>query len=69
MTSPAVTCVPSDTAKKVLEVMTERRIRHLPVIDNGHLVGIVSVGDAVNHRLQERQYEVDVLREIAVARK
>ena len=69
MTSPAVTCSPSETVKKVLEVMTERRVRHLPVVDKDHLVGIVSIGDAVSHRLQERQVEVDVLRDIAVARK
>jgi CBS domain-containing protein len=68
MTSPVVTCSPSDTVKTVLKVMTERRIRHLPVVENGDLIGIVSIGDAVNHRLRERQVEVDVLRDIAVAR-
>jgi CBS domain-containing protein len=68
MTSPAVTCTPSETVKKVLEVMTERRIRHLPVVEKDHLVGIVSIGDAVSHRLHERQVELDVLRDIAVAR-
>jgi len=69
MTSPAITCSPLETIKKVLEIMTDRRIRHLPVIEKDHLVGIVSIGDAVHHRLQERQAEVDVLRDIAVARK
>lgn len=68
MTSPAVTCSPSETVKKVLEVMTERRIRHLPVVERDHLVGIVSIGDAVSHRLEERQVELDVLRDIAGAR-
>ncbi len=69
MTSPVVTCSPTETVKKILEVMTERRIRHLPVVEKDHLVGIVSIGDAVSHRLEERQAELDVLRDIAVARK
>ncbi len=68
MTSPVVTCAPSDTVKTVLKVMTERRIRHLPVVEKGDLIGIVSIGDAVNHRLREHQVEVGVLRDIAVAR-
>lgn len=69
MTSPAVTCSPLESVKRVLEVMTERRIRHLPVVENDNLVGIVSIGDAVSNRLYERQVEVAVLRDIAVARK
>ena len=48
--------------------MTDRRIRHLPVIDHDELVGIVSIGDAVNFRLHEAQEEVGVLRDIATAR-
>jgi len=68
MSSPVVTCGPAETAKAVLETMTERRIRHLPVVDGGELVGIVSIGDAVNRRLQEAQIEVNVLRDFAVAR-
>lgn len=69
MASPVVTCSPSESVKKVLEVMTERRIRHLPVVEGSRLIGIVSIGDAVSYRLRERQVEVDVLRDIAVARK
>jgi len=65
MTSPVVSCQPTDTVKKVMEVMTERRIRHLPVIENDELVGIVSIGDAVNFRLKEAQLEVGVLRDLA----
>jgi len=65
MTSPVVSCQPADTVKKVMEVMTERRIRHLPVIENDELIGIVSIGDAVNFRLREAQLEVGVLRDLA----
>ena len=65
MTSPVVSCQPADTVKKVMEVMTERRIRHLPVTENDELIGIVSIGDAVNFRLREAQLEVGVLRDLA----
>lgn len=68
MSSPVVTCAPADTVKMILEVMSERRIRHLPVIAGGELRGIVSIGDAVSHRLREAQLEMNVLRDFAVAR-
>lgn len=68
MTSAVLTCTPGDTAKKVLETMTSRRIRHLPVVDGEDLIGLVSIGDAVNFRLQETQMESAVLRDIAVSR-
>ena len=68
MSSPPVVCSVDDTAKQVLQVMNDRRIRHLPVIADGELVGIVSIGDAVNFRLREAQEEVGVLRDIATSR-
>lgn len=68
MSSPAVTCSLDDTAKQILQVMTDRRIRHLPVIESGELVGIVSIGDAVNFRFLQAQQEVGVLRDIAITR-
>ncbi len=68
MTSPVVTCTPADTAKGILEVMTKRRIRHLPVVDGDDILGIVSIGDAVNYRLNEAEMEKAVLRDFAVAR-
>lgn len=68
MSSPAVTCAPGDSVKKVLEVMTERRIRHLPVVEGDELIGIVSIGDAVNFRLREAQLETAVLRDFAATR-
>ncbi len=68
MSSPPVTCTLSDSVKEILEVMTHRRMRHLPVIEDGDLVGIVSIGDAVGFRLQQTQEEVGVLRDFAVIR-
>lgn len=57
MAAPIVSCAPSDTVDSLMVTMTERRIRHLPVVDNGKLVGIVSIGDVVKHRVA--QLEVD----------
>ncbi|KAF0224959.1 MAG: hypothetical protein FD176_768 [Rhodospirillaceae bacterium] len=68
MTSPVLTCGPGDSVKRIMEIMTERRIRHLPVVDGGDLLGMVSIGDAVNFRLREAQMETAVLRDIAVTR-
>lgn len=68
MTSPVVTCSPGDSVKTIMSVMTERRIRHLPVVENDELLGIVSIGDAVNFRLIEAQMEMGVLRDVAASR-
>lgn len=68
MTSPVVTCAPGDSIKKIMEVMTERRIRHLPVLDNDELLGMISIGDAVNFRLHEAQMETAILRDFAATR-
>lgn len=68
MSSPVVTCASGDSVKKIMEVMTERRIRHLPVVDGEELLGMVSIGDAVNFRLHEAQMETAVLRDFAASR-
>ncbi|BAE49376.1 CBS domain-containing protein [Paramagnetospirillum magneticum] len=68
MSSPVVTCSPGDSVKTIMGVMTERRIRHLPVLEKDELVGIVSIGDAVNFRLTEAQMEMNVLRDVAATR-
>ena len=49
------------------KLMTQRRIRHLPVKDGDQLVGIISIGDVLKHRLSELQVEAGVLRDYAVA--
>jgi CBS domain-containing protein len=62
MTSEVKTCSPEDAIVELMEVMTLQRIRHLPVISNGALEGIVSIGDVVKQRLKEAQSELDELR-------
>jgi signal-transduction protein with cAMP-binding, CBS, and nucleotidyltransferase domain len=57
MTREVVTCAPSDKVHKIMRWMTEGRIRHLPVIEDGALVGIISIGDIVKHRLEELEEE------------
>jgi CBS domain-containing protein len=68
MTGGAVTCSPTDSIAGVSKIMTERRVRHLPVQENGELVGIISIGDVVKHRLNEMEMEANVLRDYAIAR-
>lgn len=55
MTTSLVTGHPSDDLRHVMNVMTEKRVRHLPVIDHGRLVGIVSIGDVVNRLRSETE--------------
>ncbi len=61
MTTEVATCLPSDTVDSLAETMTDRRVRHLPVVEDGRLVGIVSIGDVVKSRLDELQAERDQL--------
>jgi CBS domain-containing protein/beta-phosphoglucomutase-like phosphatase (HAD superfamily) len=69
MTKTVITCAPEDAVAAVAKVMTHRRIRHLPVVVDGKLSGLVSIGDVLKHRLDEVQLEANVLRDFALARK
>lgn len=62
MTREVETCAPDDPIVELMETMTLKRIRHLPVIRNGALAGIVSIGDVVKQRLEEAQSELEALR-------
>jgi CBS domain-containing protein len=57
MTTSVVTCVPEDEVDNLMRTMTERRIRHLPVVVDGKLAGIVSIGDMVKARIGELEEE------------
>jgi CBS domain-containing protein len=63
MTRKVMTCHPTDTISSVMEQMTQGKFRHLPVIDHGKLVGIISIGDVVKHRLEEMEREQSALRD------
>jgi len=62
MTRNVITCDPSDTVGELMAEMTNRRIRHLPVLKEGRLCGIVSIGDVVKNRLDEVEFEASSLR-------
>jgi CBS domain-containing protein len=63
MTVEVFTCEPSASLEDLMEAMTARRIRHIPVLRDGHLAGVVSIGDVVKHRVGELSQEAQVLHE------
>ena len=63
MTREVVTCGPHDTMAELMGRMTAGRFRHVPVVENGRLVGIISIGDVVKHRLAEMERESSALRD------
>jgi CBS domain-containing protein len=62
-----VTISPEDSLKRAMELMSRNRVRHLPVLVDGKLAGIVSIGDIVKSRLDELQLETGVLRDIYIS--
>jgi CBS domain-containing protein len=62
MTREVVTCGTTDTMAELMGRMTAGRFRHMPVIENGKLAGIISIGDVVKHRLAEMEHESSALR-------
>ena len=62
MSSPAITTDPSTGVMSVLGLMTERRIRHVPVVEGGRLIGIVSIGDLVKYRMDRIEAEANAMR-------
>ena len=67
MTRTVVTCDVSDTLDELMARMTTGRFRHLPVVEDGQLVGIVSIGDVVKHHIAEVEMEASALRGYIVA--
>jgi CBS domain-containing protein len=63
MTTEVVTCVPSTTVDQLMSLMTERRMRHVPVVVDGSLAGIVSIGDVVKDRIRDLEVEAQTLHE------
>ncbi len=63
MTRKVSTCSESDTVSAIMEQMTDGKFRHVPVVDQDRLIGIVSIGDVVKHRLEEMERESEALRD------
>jgi CBS domain-containing protein len=63
MTRKVITCTETDTIAYIMERMTAGKFRHLPVVDQGRLVGVISIGDVVKFRVEEIERETDALRE------
>jgi CBS domain-containing protein len=62
MSRDVVSCTPTDPIPAVMATMTERRVRHLPVMDAGKVVGVVSIGDVVKSRIAEAETEAEALK-------
>ena len=62
MTAPAITVTGDTAILSALSLMTKRRIRHLPVVENGKLTGFVSIGDLVKHRIEKIEAEASAMR-------
>lgn len=63
MTRNVMTCDRSATVGTIMEMMTSNKFRHLPVVEDGRVVGVISIGDVVKHRLMEFEREQEALRE------
>ena len=62
MTSEVQVASPRTTVEEAMGMMTQGRFRHVPVVEGGHLVGLVSIGDVVKARISDQEHEVDSLR-------
>ncbi len=67
VTDSIQTVSPDESVKRAMKLMTNQRIRHLPVFEDDELVGIVSLGDVIKYRLDEMELERNVLRDLAIA--
>jgi len=67
MSRDICTCRLCDTTEELMAIMTERRFRHLPVIEEGRLVGIVSIGDVVLQRIEEMAFEAEQMKQYIVS--
>ncbi len=68
MSSEVRVCAPTDDVQSIMNLMTEQRIRHVPVVENGQLIGIVSIGDVVKSRMGELEKDRNELMEYITAR-
>ena len=62
-----ITVSPAETVSHAMNLMTRHRVRHMPVVHDGKLAGIISIGDVVKHRLDDLELETNVLRDAHIA--
>jgi predicted transcriptional regulator len=62
-----ITVSPDESVNRVMKLMTHHRVRHMPVIHDGKLAGIISIGDVVKYRLQDLELETNILRDVYIA--
>jgi CBS domain-containing protein len=62
-----ITVFPDESVSRVMHLMTRHRVRHMPVLRDGKLAGIISIGDVVKHRLEDLESETNVLRDVYMA--
>lgn len=67
MTTEVSSCTRSETIDGVMRTMTEGRFRHMPVVESGQLVGVISIGDVVKHRIKDLQHEAEALRDYVMS--
>ena len=68
ISSPLIVTTPQTTIDECMAVMTDRRIRHLPVVDGGEVVGVVSIGDVVKFKSMQQSFEIQYLTDYITAR-
>lgn len=68
MTAKVVTCAPADQVADIMERMTSGRFRHLPVMEDGRLAGVISIGDVVKYRMSELEHETEALADMIKGR-
>ncbi|NNE23538.1 MAG: CBS domain-containing protein [Rhizobiales bacterium] len=68
MTRNVITCKLEDDIGDIMHLMTQKRVRHLPVLEHGKLAGVISIGDVVKNRLEDMQMEANVLRDYIAVR-
>lgn len=67
MTAPVVAVAPNDSVDQAMALITERRVRHLPVLHDGRLIGLVSIGDLVKRRIEMAEFEAGALKQYITA--
>lgn len=68
MTSPLIVVTPETSVDECMAVMTDRRIRHMPVVENGEVVGLVSIGDLVKFQSNQQSFKIQYLTDYITAR-